>query len=165
MIGPKKAGDFLPDLILESYRQLIDSGAYPAGSVLLGGFATYSRFSGPREAVFTALCRKNMGCSHFIVGRDHAGVADFYTAEDTRALFDRLNDLGIEPVFFPQIGYNPDRAEYAAAGDGDTVEPISGSQVRTALKSGEPIPTWFMRQEIQDYLRAEIVGGRPVFSA
>ena len=165
VIGPKKAGDFLPDLILASYRRLIDSGAYPAGSVLLGGFATYSRFSGPREAVFTALCRKNMGCSHFIVGRDHAGVADFYTAEDTRAMFDRLDDLGIEPVFFPQIGYNPDRAEYAAAGDGDTVEPISGSQVRTALKSGEPIPTWFMRQEIQDYLRAEIVGGRPVFSA
>jgi len=165
VIGPKKAGDFLPDLILESYRLLIDTGAYPAGSVLLGGFATYSRFSGPREAVFTALCRKNMGCSHFIVGRDHAGVADFYKADDTRAMFDQLGSLGIEPIFFPQIGYNPDRAEYAATESGDTVEPISGTQVRSALMSGEAIPTWFMRQEIQDFLRAEIVEGRPVFSA
>jgi len=164
VIGPKKAGDFVPNVILESYRRLIESGVYPAGKVVMSGFATYSRFSGPREAVFTALCRKNMGCSHFIVGRDHTGVGDFYGPEETRALFDSLDDLGVQPIFFPAIGYNHDREHYEPLGDAAVAEPISGTQVRAALKNGADIPDWFMRTEIQDLLRGEIEHGRPVFA-
>ncbi|HUV33117.1 MAG TPA: sulfate adenylyltransferase, partial [Devosiaceae bacterium] len=118
----------------------------------------------PREAVFTALCRKNMGCSHFIVGRDHTGVGDFYGPEETRALFDSLDDLGVQPIFFPAIGYNHDREHYEPLGDAAVAEPISGTQVRAALKNGADIPDWFMRTEIQDLLRGEIEHGRPVFA-
>ncbi|HET9590039.1 MAG TPA: pyruvate kinase, partial [Anaerolineales bacterium] len=74
VIGPKKQGDFLAEPIMLSYQTLLEFGCYPKGRVVLGSFFTYSRYAGPREAVFTALCRKNMGCSHFIVGRDHTGV-------------------------------------------------------------------------------------------
>ena len=86
VVGPKKRGDFLPEPILLSYQTLLEFGYYPQGKVVLGSFYTYSRYAGPREAVFTALCRKNMGCSHFIMGRDHTGVGNFITRTRTGAL-------------------------------------------------------------------------------
>ena len=67
VIGPKKSGDFLSGPILQSYQVLLESGVYPPGKVVLGAFSTYSRYCGPREAVFTAICRKNMGCDYFVV--------------------------------------------------------------------------------------------------
>ena len=70
---------------MRSYQTMLEFGCYPKGKVVLGGFATYSRYAGPKEAVFTALCRKNMGCSHFIIGRDHTGVGDFYPADGNLA--------------------------------------------------------------------------------
>ena len=97
VIGPKKAGDFLSDVILESYDILIEN--YMKGA-LLASFSTYSRYSGPREAVFTALCRKNYGCTHFIIGRDHTGVGNFYKGIKNNELFNRVGDIGIEIVYF-----------------------------------------------------------------
>lgn len=164
VIGPKKPGDFLPEPIMKSYQLMIDRRLYPERRVVLGSFATYPRYSGPREAVFTALCRKNMGCSHFIVGRDHTGVGDFYQADQNRALFDRLGDLGVTPVFFDAIGYNPKTDSYGTLGEGDTLAPISGTEMRAALRENRALPDWFMRDIIQDMLRAEIAAGRPVFS-
>jgi len=164
VIGPKKIGDFLPEPIMRSYQMMLDHGIYPEGKIVLGSFATYSRYAGPREAVFTALCRKNMGCSHFIVGRDHTGVGDFYTADDISALFDSLGGIGIAPVFFEAIGFDPTSKRYVALDATETLEPISGTAMRAALRAGRVLPDWFMRDIIQDMLRAEITAGQSVFS-
>lgn len=163
VIGPKKPDDFLAAGVLASYQLMLEFGVYPRDRVLLGGFATYSRYSGPREAVFTALCRKNMGCSHFIVGRDHTGVGDFYAPEANRALFEALGDLGVVPVFFGAVGYNLETRRYEETADGVRLETISGTQVRAAIRNGRPLPDWFMREIVQEMFRAEIAAGRPVF--
>ena len=164
VIGPKKAGDFLPEPIMRSYQIMLERGFYPEDKVVLGSFATYSRYAGPREAVFTALCRKNMGCSHFIVGRDHTGVGNFYRAEQIAELFDSLGNIGLTPVFFDAIGYDPASKDYVALGAAEALEHISGTEMRGALRAGQALPDWFMRDMIQDMLRAEISAGQPVFS-
>ena len=160
--GIKKSGDFLPEPIMRSYQATLDFGYLPREKVVLGSFSTYSRYAGPREAVFTALCRKNMGCSHFIIGRDHTGVGDFYPAEANRALFDSLGDIGIEPVFFDAVGYDPKAGTYSCEKTVATRN-ISGTQVRQALQSGEPLPDWFMRDVVQDVPRSEIDAGGDIF--
>lgn len=160
---PEKPGDFLPEAILLSYQTLLEFGVYPTGRVVLGSFYTYSRYAGPREAVFTALCRKNMGCSHFIVGRDHTGVGSFYSKDANRWLFDNLGDIGITPVFFDAIGYNPDTRRYEVdRGQGLTM--ISGTQVRESLREGRHLPDWFMRELVQEVLLAEMEKGTPLFN-
>jgi ATP sulfurylase len=162
VIGAKRKGDFLPDPIMMSYQTMLEFGCYPKGKVVLGCFSTYPRYAGPREAVFTALCRKNMGCSHFIVGRDHAGVGDFYAPDANQQLFDRIGDIGIEPVFFDAIGYNPETARYDDESCDGSFK-ISGTEIRETLKSGNHLPDWFMREIVQDVLRSEMASGRPVF--
>ena len=131
----------------------------------LGSFATYSRYAGPREAVFTALCRKNIGCSHFIVGRDHTGVGDFYQPEQSRELFEQLGDIGVAPVFFDEIAYDSARGAYVPAAEASTPTAISGSKARQAIARNKPLPEWFMRDIIQDHLRAEVAAGRAIVSA
>jgi pyruvate kinase len=160
--GIKKSGDFLPEPIMRSYQATLDFGYLPREKVVLGSFSTYSRYAGPREAVFTALCRKNMGCSHFIIGRDHTGVGDFYPAEANRSLFDSLGDIGIEPVFFDAVGFDPEAGAYSCA-ESVSTQNISGTQVRQALQTGAPLPDWFMRDVVQDVLRSEIDAGGDVF--
>jgi pyruvate kinase len=157
VVGSTKQGDFLPHLILEGYQAMLDYGLYPPGKVVLASFITYPRFAGPREAVFTALCRKNMGCSHFIVGRDHAGVDGFYSANDNRSLFDKLGDIGIEPVFFDAIGYDVQCERYVEVRACQTAAPISGTGIRRALQDGEALPNWMMRSEVQDVVRAQLM--------
>ena len=163
-VGPKKAGDFLTDPIMKSYHALLGSGVYPRGKAVLGGFATYSRYAGPREAVFTALCRKNMGCSHFIVGRDHTGVSNFYGADANRRMFESLPDLGIVPVFFDAVGYDPGTEMYAE-GESNVYLSVSGTEVRDRLRRGERLPDWFIRAVVQDHLLGETAAGRPLFYA
>lgn len=162
VIGPKKRGDFLPEPILLSYQTLLEFGYYPKGKVVLGSFFTYSRYAGPREAVFTALCRKNMGCSHFIIGRDHTGVGNFYARDANRELFESLGDIGIKPVFFDTVGYNPSSSTYEVD-QGQSLSLISGSDVRESLRSGKRMPDWFMRDLVQDMLLDEIQNGKPMF--
>ena len=153
VIGPKKKGDFLPEVVLKSYQSMIDSGHYSSKDFLLGGFNTYSRFSGPREAVFTAICRKNMGCTHFIIGRDHTGVGDHYAQDDTRKFFDQLGDLEIEPIFFNAVGYDKELKKFREEKKPNKViEKISGSAIRQAIEDSEKLPSWFMREEIQDLI-------------
>jgi ATP sulfurylase len=160
--GPKKRGDFLAEPIMLSYQTLLEFGCYPKGKVVLGSFFTYSRYAGPREAIFTALCRKNMGCSHFIVGRDHTGVGNFYSREASRELFDSLGDLGIKPVFFDTVGYNTDTDRYEVD-RGQPLRIISGSKVRESLQSNKNLPDWFMRDLVQEVLLAEMKRGNPIF--
>jgi ATP sulfurylase len=163
VIGPKKTHDFLPGPIMRSYQLLLEFGEYAPGKVVLGSFSTYSRYCGPREAVFTALCRKNMGCSHFIIGRDHTGVGSYYAPDDNRRLFDAVGDIGIEPVFFENIGYNVATNQYGPVDATDAVKSVSGTQARESLINEQRLPNWFMHDVVQDMLMDEIRGGRPVF--
>jgi ATP sulfurylase len=159
---PEKPGDFLPEAILLTYQALLQFGCYPKGRVVLGSFFTYSRYAGPREAVFTALCRQNMGCSHFIVGRDHTGVGDFYPRDANRLLFEKVGEIGISPVFFETVGYNAGTGVYEMD-RGQALAKISGTQVRDSLRNGEFLPDWFMRDIAQEVLFEEVRQGRPLF--
>lgn len=163
LIGNAKRGDFLPHLILDGYQAMLDYDLYPPGKVVLASFITYPRFAGPRESVFTALCRKNMGCSHFIVGRDHTGVGDFYGANDNRALFDKLGDIGIEPVFIDAIGYDEQSERYVGLIKCQTASPISGTAIRKKLIEGRSLPNWMMRSEVQEIIRTELRMNRSLF--
>jgi len=163
VIGPKKPGDFMPGPIMLSYQTMLEFGLFPKGKVILGSFATYSRYAGPREAVFTALCRKNMGCSHFIIGRDHTGVGDFYAPGANQAFMEELGDFGIQPVFFDAVGYDATTARHGPASDGGDMIAIDGTQVRDALRDGNSIPDWMMRDIIQETLRGEVAKNRPLF--
>jgi pyruvate kinase len=163
VVGSAKRGDFAPHLVLEGYQAMLDYGLYPPGKVVLASFMTYPRFAGPREAVFTALCRKNMGCSHFIVGRDHSGVGGFYGASASRKMFDELGDLGIEPIFFDAIGYDTGSERYVDLNACETARTISGTEIRRALHAGEALPNWMMRSEVQDMVRAELMMKHAVF--
>lgn len=165
VIGRKKPGDFLPEPIMRSYETLMELGRYPVGKVVLGCFKTSSRYSGPREAVFTMLRHKNMGCSHFIIGRDHTGVQQFYTTVDYRSYIALLGDIGIEPVFFDAVGYHPERDAYTTLTEQGTVAPLSGTEAREALRQQRPLPNWFMREEVQELLRNDIAAGKPVFAS
>jgi len=160
--GPKKQGDFLAEPIMLSYQTLLEFGYYPKGKVVLGSFFTYSRYAGPREAVFTALCRKNMGCSHFIIGRDHTGVGNFYSRDANRELFDSLGDIGIKPVFFDAVGYNSETDKYEVD-RGQPLKMISGTKVRETLRANKNLPDWFMRDLVQEVLLAEMRRGNPIF--
>jgi len=163
LVGTYNNGDFLAEAIIKSYKKMMDLGFYPRDKVVLGCFSTYPRYCGPREAVFTAICRKNMGCSHFIIGRNHAGVGDYYRDEDYREMFEKCGDIGIEPVFFGEVGYDPGTGKYAEITGGGRVLPISGSEVRKVLQDRKYLPAWHIREEVQKMIMDDILAGREVF--
>jgi pyruvate kinase len=149
VVGKKKAGDFTADAILTVYQAMIKNGYYHPYEALLGTFNTYSRYSGPREAVFTAICRKNSGCSHFIIGRDHTGVGNYYPSDASQKMFD-LIDIGMEiltfdPVYFCTVC---NQVTEGCFHNGHDKRELSGSSIRTALRSGKPIPEFLMRKDI-----------------
>ena len=164
--GPKKTGDFSGDIILKTYQLLINR-FYQPGVALLGGFETYSRYAGPREAVFTALCRQNFGCSHFIVGRDHTGVGDYYSPKVSQRLFDELGDMLIQPAFFNEVYYcrkcmtHVESCEHGLKHS----QHISGTQARMALREGKVLPEWYMREPVSRLILEEIMNGGEVFAA
>lgn len=150
VIGRKKGADFQSDVIIKSYEIMLRH-YYPA-NVVFSVFNWYSRYAGPREALLTAICRKNFGCSHFIVGRDHAGTGSFYPAYASQAIFDRFPDLGIVPVRFTEIVYCPDRCTWderpRAEEAQEEVWEISGTRAREYLRKGLTPPEWLMRPEV-----------------
>lgn len=165
VIGKKKKGDFSADIIIRSYEIMIEK-YYPRNRVLLGLFSTYSRYGGPREAIFTALCRQNFGCSHFIVGRDHTGVKDFYSPTASQQIFSHFKDMSITPVFFDEIGYSPDIKQYVdvikETGRNNFVK-ISGAEIRNMLKKRTYPPEWFIRPEISKVIIDKMSNGEEVF--
>jgi len=165
VVGPKKSGDFSGDIILKTYQKMIRDH-YPPNRAVLGGFVSYSRYAGPREAVFTALCRQNFGCSHFIIGRDHTGVGDHYAPNAAQRLFDEVGDMGITPVFFDEV-YYCDRCQShveSCSHGADSTNRISGTVARETLNQGEILPEWYMREALSRLIIDEIKAGAQVFT-
>lgn len=164
VIGPKKPGDFLPNVILDSYKTVMDK-IYPKNTAVMGAFSTYSRYAGPREAVFTALCRKNFGCSHFIMGRDHTGVEDFYNGGIVRDIHAEIGDIGIKPIYFDTVYYCKECKRYVEDCDHkDTGSMhISGTGARKMFTSGKCPPGWYMREDISLGILDKIKNGEEVF--
>lgn len=164
LIGPKKSGDFTPEIILKSYEMIMDK-YYPPQGHLLAAFQSYPRYSGPREAVFTAICRKNFGCSYIVVGRDHSGVGNFYSPTASQELFTKLGDIGIKPIFFEEINYCKICKDYTEGCEhsGDSIIKISGTQARKMLSQQEAPPDWYMREEVSGYLIEKITNHSKIF--
>lgn len=169
IIGKKKAGDFESEIIIKSYEKMIEE-FYPKSKVVMGTFASYSRYCGPREAIFTALVRKNFGCSHFIVGRDHTGVGNFYHPHASHQIFDKFSkeELGIVPVKFDKVFYSEIEDKHIHEPDfidhpDENKLHISGTQAREMLVNGQQPPEWFMRPEISQLILDKIKNGEKVF--
>jgi len=169
VVGKKKPGDFKPEYIIKSYEKIIES-FYPKEKVVFAAFSTFSRYAGPREALFTALCRKNFGCSHFIVGRDHTGAGDYYDPYASHRIFDNFPDLGMKIVRFNEIFYSrtlnryvEENGKFGHHDESDKLRLISGSQARAMFLRGERPPSWFMRPEISNIVLDAVKNGEQVF--
>ncbi len=155
LIGWKKADDFSPKAVLQAYKTLI-SQCYPKNRALLGILQTPMRYAGPREAVFHAIIRRNYGCTHFIVGRDHAGVGGYYGKYEAQQLCQQFTNLGIEVLSLCGPFYCKKCqmvvTEKTCCSEDQQAASISGTQVRELLLKGEHPPHEFMRPEIAEVL-------------
>ena len=151
LIGKKKQGDFKDELILSTYLALIDS-YYPKQMVMFVTLHTDMRYAGPKEAIHHAIMRKNFGCSHFIVGRDHAGVGNYYHPFAAHEIFKEYNDLEIEPVFFPAFYYCKRCLMYSNERNcphgPEFREELSGTSMRKMVSLGEMPAKHLMRPEV-----------------
>jgi len=155
VIGKKKAGDFKDEVILEAYEALIKN-FYPRDSAVMSILPFEMRYAGPREAVFHAIVRKNFGCTHFIVGRDHAGVGNYYRPYEAQEIFDDFPDLGIAPLFFKSF-FHCNRCMSVTSekacphGENERIG-FSGTRIRELFSNGQMPPKEVMRPEVAEMI-------------
>jgi len=165
LVGRKKRGDYTPEAVIQGYRALIKN-FYPENRVMFGILMTSMRYAGPREAVFHAIIRRNYGCTHFIVGRDHAGVGSYYGLYDAHTLAERFEgELGIDILRLHGPYYCAicetivtEKTCPHEASHPQSVNHISGTDMRAILSGGQEPQPHLMRPQVVDAL-----AGVPLF--
>lgn len=156
VIGRKKPGDFKDELILKAYEIILEKH-YPQNKTHLGILPLKMRYAGPREAIFHAIIRKNFGCTHIIIGRDHAGVGNYYGSYDAQKIFDKFSEkeLGIKPIKCENVVYCNTCGDLVFENNCqhlDDKEFLSGTKMREMIKKKQSLPEKFIRPEISELL-------------
>ena len=151
VIGKKKSGDFVDEVIVKCYETMIEH-YYAENRCKLGTLHTQMKYAGPKEAIHHAIMRQNYGCTHIIIGRDHAGVGKFYDPMAAQEIFSDYPELEIAPVFFPAFFYCRKCLTYttpkACPHDNDDKEQISGTALREMIQNGQAPSQFILRPEV-----------------
>lgn len=155
IVGWKKSGDFTAEAVVKAYLEFVKD-YYPEERVVFGTLKTAMRYAGPKEAVFHAIIRKNFGCTHFIVGRDHAGVGGYYDKYAAHQIFDEIGDIGITILKFKEPLYCSKCdlivTEKTCGHKDKYHQEISGTLVREVLKNGHQPEHQIFRPEVYNLL-------------